>query len=368
MRIVNVNVLNAADNQSTNGNTIDSNQLISVSFQAYFGDTQAAGTFKLQGSNDIYTAYYNFPEGTFQPTNWTDIPNQSASITSGGSALLTINQSCYRWLRAPYTTTGTGTQTIAPIADTGVKQHQQVTTVADVAGSLNSTYFLLSSVDLVTKAQKNFYMWFDDGAGVDPAIAGRTAIHITYSDNDSANTLATSMRTALNALTNDFTASGSGANVIITNVAAGPVTAASDGTAATGFTFGAVTAGVTSNLINKYFLLQDEASAHLYYVWMNPDSIGTDPTVAGRTGVPIVYSSGASAATIGSALATAIAALNSTNSFNTSGTTTVTVTNKTAGPFVPMSDASSPNGTGFTFAVTAGGNSTINVNMFGLSV
>lgn len=360
MRNVNKTVLSASDNQSTNGSTIDANQLVSASFQAYFADTQAAGTFKIQASNDIYQDRYQ--ASLFTVVNWVDVPNQSANITSGGSALLTIAQSTYRWLRAVYTTTATGVQTIVPIADTGVRQAQTVTTIADSAGSLNSTYFLLSSVNTITKAQKNFYLWLDDGAGVDPAIAGRTGIHVTYSDNDTANTIATNIRAALNGLTNDFAATGSNAAVIITDVAFGPVTAATDGAAPTGFTFGSATLGVASNLNNKYFYLNSANGGTSYFVWLNVDGIGTAPVIAGRTAVPATFVSGSSIGTVGTALAAAIDPL---ANFIATGTTTVTVTNSASGPFTPMTDAGS---TGFTFAVTGGGNSTITVNLNALSV
>ncbi len=490
MRYVNTSVLSGSDSQTITGGKVDCNQLIAASFQAVFGDTQATGTFKLQASNDLATT----TAPNFTPTNWTDIPSQTATITAGASALLTLSQLVYRWVRAVWTPTSTGAQTISPIADTGAKQVQTVTTVADngafaattihvpdtasatqadyivisapsgakaavwldidgagtvptgaayvaagtkikasittgdsavtngaviaaalsgilgytsmdngdgtvtitetlygstvaparhnaddsgngsfsfsgtVAGAasqLNSKYFTLSSVNTSTKAQKNFYLWLDNGTGVDPAPAGKTAIHVTYTGGDTANALATAIRAALNALTADFTATGSNAAVVIHSVAFGSVTAAADGTAATGFTFSAPsTPGVASNLNNKYFLLSDEGDSNLFYVWMNVDGIGTDPMVAGRTAAPIAFSSGASAGTIGTALATAVALLNSSNSFTTSGTTTVTVTNKTVGPFTPASDVS----TGFAFAVTAGGHTTVSVNMDALSM
>lgn len=362
MKNFNKNVLSAGDSLNTNGDQIDFGQVVSASFHAYFGDTNAAGTFKLQASNDVCITG-NLPN--FTVTNWIDIPNQSATITAGASALLTIAQNGYKWCRCTYTNTATGAQTVAPIADTGVRQVQTVSTVADVAGSLNSKYFLLSSLNKVTKAQKNFYLWLDDGAGVDPAIAGKTGIHITYTDGDSAATLATSIRSALNALTNDFVATGASAAVIITDVAPGPVTAAVDGTAATGFTFGAATSGVASNLNNKYFLLSGGGTSGIqYYVWLNVDGIGTDPAVASRTAVPVAIAASDTAATIGAAIATAVAAVHATADFTTSGTTTVTITNKVAGPFVPASAGTS----GFTVVTTVGGSSTINVNMNVLSV
>lgn len=238
MRPLNCSVISGSDNQNINGSKIDTSQLSAASFQAYFGDTQAAGTLQLQGSNDP-CAFGNLAVN-FTPTNWTNIPTSgiqigSATVTSGASVLCLLPVICYRWLRATWTTTGTGTQTIVPRAD------------------------------------------------------------------------------------------------------------------------------VSGNLNNTYFLLQDAASAHLYYVWFNINSAGVDPLIAGRTGVPITGATNVSAATLGTSIASAIAALNGTNSFTATGTTTVTVTNKVAGPFVPMTDGAVP--TGFTFATTAGGNSTINVNL-----
>lgn len=337
-----LNALSVVTNQTSSAILTD--YVLSVSAQAVMSGTPT-GTLKLQGSNDLAVANAT----VFVPTNWTDIPVTSQTITAAGTSLIPKTELAYQYIRAVYTSTSTGVQTIAPIADTGALQTQTITTAADVAGSLNSTYFLLSSVNTTSKAQKNFYVWFNiNSAGVDPAIAGKTAIPITGATNVSANTLATSIRSALNALAGDFTAAGSNAAVIVTNVAFGPVTAAVDGAAPTSFTFGTATLGIASNLNNTYFLLQDASTAHSYYVWNNVDTIGTDPAVAGRTGVPIAFASGATAATIGTALATAIGNLNSTNSFTATGTTTVTVTNKIAGPFTPASDVS----TTFTFTVT----------------
>lgn len=235
MRNLVVNVLSAPSYSSTNGTQIDANQLVSASFQAVFGDTTAAGTFKLQASNDN-------PSGVvpFTATNWTDIPTQSASITSGTTAILTIANMCYRWIRAVYTDTAAGVQTVV--------------VHADVAGSLNS----------------------------------------------------------------------------------------------------------------KYFLLNSGANAHLYYVWFNVNGAGVDPAVAGRTGIEVDLATGASAAAVGTAMATAIAAVGSSAVFSTSGTTTVTITNLVTGPFVPASNGTAT--PAFTFAVTGGGTTTINVSMNALSI
>lgn len=111
-------------------------------------------------------------------------------------------------------------------------------------------------------------------------------------------------------------------------------------------------ADVSGSLNSKYFLLEDASGANKYYVWFNINSAGVDPAVAGRTGVQITGSTNASAATLGTAVASAVAALNSTNSFTTSGTSTVTITDKVAGPLVIASDGTAA--TGFTFTATTG--------------
>lgn len=360
MRQVNLIALSAADSLTTNGSQIDSNQLVSASFHAFFGDANAAGTVKIQASNDIFQDRYQ--ASNFTVVNWVDVPNQSAAITAGASALLTIPQCSYRWLRAVYTSTGTGVQTAVPIADTGIKQAQTVTAVADVASSLNSKYFLVSSINLVTKAAKAFYVWLSDGTGVDPAVPGRTGVPVVYTPGDSASTIGGLVRAAMAALTNDWTITGATSAIIVTNKAFGPVTPASDGAAPTGFTFGATTSGVASNLNNKYFYLNSANGGTKYAVYMNVDSIGTAPVISGYTALAVPFSSGSTAGTVGTALASAVDAL---ANFVATGTTTVTITNSASGPFTPITDTGS---TGFTFAITAGGSSSVQVNMFALSV
>lgn len=110
MRNGNFNVLSAADTADANGIQIDANQIIAASFQAVFGDATAAGTLKVQMSNDICNDRYQ--ANTFTVTNWTDIPNASASVSSGASVVISITQNCYRWLRVVYTRGSGGSTTI----------------------------------------------------------------------------------------------------------------------------------------------------------------------------------------------------------------------------------------------------------------
>ena len=116
-------------------------------------------------------------------------------------------------------------------------QVQDVLTVADTAGSLNSTYFLLESMS--TK----YYVWYDvSSGGVDPGIAGsadtggRTGVTVAITTGDTADAVATATRSAVGGLA-DFSTGGATNTVTITNAAVGDVRDAFDGAAATGFTF-----------------------------------------------------------------------------------------------------------------------------------
>lgn len=140
-------------------------------------------------------------------------------------------------------TTG-GTVTLDDIGMTlGIPaaQVQDVDTVADTAGSLNSTYFLLESISA------KYYVWYDvSSSGTDPGIAGsadtggRIGIEVDITTGDSADAVATATRSAIDALA-DFSTGGATNVVTITNADVGVTQDAKDGSAATGFTFNAAT-------------------------------------------------------------------------------------------------------------------------------
>lgn len=111
MRNETINVLSGPDTSTQTGPQIDTNQIIAASFQASFGDATAAGTLTIQASNDIYNSGYT--PGSFTVTNWTLIPSASATVSAGGSVLITIPNMCYRWIRAVYTYTSGGSTTVS---------------------------------------------------------------------------------------------------------------------------------------------------------------------------------------------------------------------------------------------------------------
>lgn len=113
MRQVNDQVLSGVDTASINGMQLDTNQMINMSFHCVVSDSTAAGTFKLQASNDI--SQIPPGQGNFTATNWVDIPNQSVTMTAGTlQGLLTLSEMSFRWVRAVWTktTSGTGTVTV----------------------------------------------------------------------------------------------------------------------------------------------------------------------------------------------------------------------------------------------------------------
>lgn len=193
---------------------------------------------------------------------------------------------------------------IVCVADTGVLNVTSITTVADVAGSLNSKYFTFKTA---ADAHK-YYVWYNiNAAGVDPAVANHTGIEVAGATNATASTLGGATRTAIsNSAAGGFvTVTGTTSSVVITNQSTGTSTAAADGAAATGFTITTSTAGVASNLNSKYFSFQD-AVGDTYYAWFNVHSEGVDPAPASQTGVEVAISLSASAATIATALASAV--------------------------------------------------------------
>lgn len=110
----------------------------------------------------------------------------------------------------------------------------------------------------------------------------------------------------------------------------------------------ATVADVSKSLASMYFLIND-GNGHSYAIWFKVSGTGAAPSVPGYTNVEQDISTNDTAATIGTALASTIAALNGTASFTTAGTSTITVTLLTSGPWTAPSAGTS----GFTVAMTA---------------
>lgn len=129
---------------------------------------------------------------------------------------------------------------VPAFAFAGTSQVSSVTTVADTAGSLNSTYWTIST------PSTHYYVWYSDGTGVDPAPGG-TGIPVVYTDNATAATIATLTQSALNGVAGAWTTTRTNANLMITDQAVGSATDAANGTASPGFTISTPTPGVNAN-------------------------------------------------------------------------------------------------------------------------
>lgn len=66
----------------------------------------AAGTLKVQASNDTRPGAL---PSQVTPTNWSDIPSATVTVTGAGTYLIPKIDICYQYIRLVYTNTGTGT-------------------------------------------------------------------------------------------------------------------------------------------------------------------------------------------------------------------------------------------------------------------
>ena len=108
-------------------------------------------------------------------------------------------------------------------------------------------------------------------------------------------------------------------------------------------------ADVSSSLNNKYFTIS--STTVNYYVWFNVGAAGVDPAPGG-TGVVVAISANATAATVATAVKSALDGISGGAVFTTTrNTATLTITNGVAGK---VTDAAA-NNTGFTVTMTTQG-------------
>jgi hypothetical protein len=110
-------------------------------------------------------------------------------------------------------------------------------------------------------------------------------------------------------------------------------------------------ADVSGSLAGKYLTISD-VFGNNYVFYAVVSGVGLPPSLTGAlnnyVAIPFSFASGSTAATVGTALATAIAAVNNTNSFTATGTTTVTVTSAAANHNLTFSPVPQAQTSGFT--------------------
>lgn len=119
-----------------------------------------------------------------------------------------------------------------------VAEQTDITTVADVANSLNSKYMLIYT------PTHSYYAWFNTGTGVDPALPGYTGVMVSIATNDASTAVASALQAALDALA-DMSATVLGSTVSAANTTGGAVADATSGNS--GFTVSVTQQGVNES-------------------------------------------------------------------------------------------------------------------------
>lgn len=219
---------------------------------------------------------------------------------------------------------------------TGQQEVSTITTVADVADSLNGKYFLLDAAngDL-------FYVWISTGTGVDPAISGRTGIKVSISTGATAANVALAIKNKLSIQLNNFIVSNpTSTTVEITDVDFGISAGAVD--VDTGFSFAETQAGrgervtaeiseinavaaslYTSSGTADYFTINTALNANRYVVWFKVGT-STDPAISGKTSIQVTLTGSETAAQVAQKIADALPPTQFTTEVVSN---TVTVTN-----------------------------------------
>lgn len=153
---------------------------------------------------------------------------------------------------------------------------QNITLVADVSGSLNSTFFTFNTSGNAV----GYYVWFNiNSAGVDPAPAGLIGIQVAGATGVTAANLATATRAAIAAAVSSSVLGVTGltTHVILTNKQIGTSTAAANGTASPGFSYAVTQAGSYGQSSGLVVTINNGATN--LYTLSNPSP--TQPSLSG---------------------------------------------------------------------------------------
>lgn len=110
-----VTMINAVDTTTQTGAPVFVGQIFSGSFTSTFGDNTAAGTIKIQGSNET-APRSNL--GTYVPSDasFNDIPNATSTVAAGSGPAIVLPTLNFQYIRAIYTRASGGSTTIRVLA------------------------------------------------------------------------------------------------------------------------------------------------------------------------------------------------------------------------------------------------------------
>jgi len=128
----------------------------------------------------------------------------------------------------------------AAYASWGIKQKECVSPVADSSGSLNDKYLEFSSLTI------NYYVWYNvNGAGTDPALAGKTAIEVAIATDATVETIVAASVLAIETATAAWAGTSTdGLSFYIEIKEFGTVLAAASDSGTTGFTIETLKTGL----------------------------------------------------------------------------------------------------------------------------
>lgn len=289
----------------------------------------------------------NFPNGVVSAGNYYDYTFSAGNLAtvqigdvlsiSNGSGISNANAGQFRVENksgftvrlinpnaSPTTPGASEIVTVNTVADiVGTPTEYVVDTVADVAGSLHLTWFVIHD------SQGSVAVWYDvDNTGAPaPAHGQNRAIRVaTVVSNDSANDVATKTGQVI-ALDNAYTVGVIANQITLTNIVNGALSAGSAATS--GFTVNTTAGTADVSLDGKYFIIHDENGS--VAVWYDVGDDGTPEPFHGADRsirVPGV-NYGDSAATVAAAT---VAVVNPDILFTASNLSNViTITNVTSG-------------------------------------
>jgi len=134
----------------------------------------------------------------------------------------------------------------AATARWGRSQCRTWTTIANAANVLEDTYLDLNLIGYDFE-EDLYYVWFNGGTGVDPAVSGKTGVEVTITSGDTAAVVAAAIKTAVDTADIPCFVTVASDVVTIENQVQGAVTAETD-SGATGFTLAVGTVGLSVEL------------------------------------------------------------------------------------------------------------------------
>lgn len=235
----------------------------------------------------------------------------------------------------PKVTISNGTTTNTYSFITGEQEITEITTITDIANSLNSTYFLINSIE------NAYYVYFETTTATDPAIPGRTGIKVEIPTGATADQVAQKLRDSLSIYLTDFIANVTTNVVEVINVDVGESPDTVDGDTGFGFIntqqgrgervqpqITQIQAIQASDFVaigpSDYFTINTTLDRTRYYVWFS-NGASTDPAISGRNSIKVTLAGGETASQVSQLIATALPSSEYQSSVNGSIITVINI-------------------------------------------